>query len=469
MPYSVAKGKNEYPLSLKDLSLAAHVGELIDMGVASFKIEGRMKSPEYVRDVTRIWRKLIDEHRGATPAEMRELSEIFSRGGLTDGYYKEKIDSKMMGVRSERDKEITRELVPFAGLTRRVPIEMLVRIKEGSPSEIRIEPHGVAVIGDVPQKAINAPLTEEAVLKNVSKLGGTPYEATKIEIELDEGLMMPVSRINALRREAIAALTKNERSEAGLCRVEKAYPIGKRGAEKTAVFYEPRNIPNTARSYFDVIYTPLHLYDGKANGVMLPPVIYDSEVEGVRAALLSAKEQGAHHALVGNVGHLALVREVGLIPHADYRMNIFSSVAAYEIEKLGFESMIVSPELTLPQIRDIGGNSTAVIYGKVALMTLEKCAIKEFSDCASCEREGFLYLTDRKGVRFPVRREPPHRNIIFNAVPIYMADRADALAKNKIIGGHFVFTDETPAEIEKIIEAYKKGSAPTQKQIRRIN
>jgi len=103
LPYRVAKGKNEYPLSLKDLSLAAHVGELIDMGVASFKIEGRMKSAEYVRDVTRIWRRLIDEHRGATSDEMAELAEIFSRGGLTDGYYKEKIDYKMMGVRSERD------------------------------------------------------------------------------------------------------------------------------------------------------------------------------------------------------------------------------------------------------------------------------------------------------------------------------------------------------------------------------
>ena len=102
----------------------------------------------------------------------------------------------MLGVRSEHDKQISRELLPFEGLKRRVAIEMFVKIKEGEPSEIRIEPHGVAVTGDVPERAINAPLDEAAVRKNISKLGGTPYEATKIEIELDEGLIMPVSRLN---------------------------------------------------------------------------------------------------------------------------------------------------------------------------------------------------------------------------------------------------------------------------------
>ncbi len=469
LPYATPKGRSDYPLSLKDLSLAAHVDKLIDMGVASFKIEGRMKSPEYVRDVTRIWRRLIDEHRGATPAELAELSEIFSRGGLTDGYYTNNVSSKMLGVRSEHDKQISRELLPFEGLKRRVAIEMFVKIKEGEPSEIRIEPHGVAVTGDVPERAINAPLDEAAVRKNISKLGGTPYEATKIEIELDEGLIMPVSRLNSLRREAIAALTVNDRSEAALHTVNKKNATGKPQARRTAVFYEPKNIPESAKDFFDIIYTPLHLFDERFDGVMLPPVIFDGETNTVQKMLGDAKNKGARHALVGNIGHIELARKAGLLPHADYRMNIFSAESAGQIEALGFESMIVSPELTLPQMRDIGGDRTAVIYGKVALMTTEKCVIKEISDCESCEREGFVYLTDRKGVRFPVRREPPHRSIIFNAVPIYMADRSDALAKNKIIGGHFVFTDETPAEIERIVEAYKKGSAPTVKQIRRIN
>ena len=468
LPYATPKGRSDYPLSLKDLSLAAHVGELMDMGVASFKIEGRMKSAEYVRDVTRIWRRLIDEHRGATPVEMAELAEIFSRGGLTDGYYKNNVNGKMLGIRSERDKQISRELALFEGLKRKVPIELVVRIKEGEASSIRIEPYGVTVYGDIPERAINAPLDKAAVLKNVSKLGGTPYEATKIDIELDEGLILPVSRLNALRREAIGALVRNDRSEADLRPAKKSNAAAKCGAERTAVFYEPKNIPESAKGFFDIVYTPLHLYDERFEGVMLPPVIFDSEMATVEKMLSDAVSRGARHALVGNIGHIDLVRRAGLVPHADYRMNIFSAESASQIETLGFESMIVSPELTLPQMRDIGGNRAAVVYGKVALMTLEKCVIKEISDCESCEREGFIYLADRKGVRFPVRREPSHRNIIFNAVPIYMADRADALAKNRITAHHFVFTDESRADAEIIIESYKKGSAP-KGQIRRIN
>ena len=128
LPYAKGKGQSAYPLSLKDLSLAAHVDKLCDMGVASFKIEGRMKSPEYVRDVTRIWRRLIDERRGADKREMALLSEIFSRGGLTDGYFRGNVGSSMLGVRSDDDKKKSRELEPFAGLTKKIPIDIKVKI-----------------------------------------------------------------------------------------------------------------------------------------------------------------------------------------------------------------------------------------------------------------------------------------------------------------------------------------------------
>ena len=99
------KGGNAYPLSLKDLSLAAHVPALIESGVASLKIEGRMKSPGYVSGVTAIWRKLLDEKRAATPDEITALSDLFSRGGFTDGYQVEKVGRAMTGVRSDADKE----------------------------------------------------------------------------------------------------------------------------------------------------------------------------------------------------------------------------------------------------------------------------------------------------------------------------------------------------------------------------
>lgn len=115
LPYTV-NGKEKYPLSLRDLCLAPYVPELIDLGVASLKIEGRMKSPEYVRDVTAIWRRLLDERRGATAEELRKLAEIFSRGGFTDAYFcgmkPDGNNSAMLGVRSTDDKAVSRTLAP---------------------------------------------------------------------------------------------------------------------------------------------------------------------------------------------------------------------------------------------------------------------------------------------------------------------------------------------------------------------
>jgi putative protease len=157
------------------------------------------------------------------------------------------------------------------------------------------------------------------------------------------------------------------------------------------------------------------------------------------------------------------------VPHADYRLNTSNNATARSLEELGFVDAILSPELTLPRIRDIAGARYAVVYGKVPLMTLEKCVMREISDCDKCKKNGWGYLSDRKGVRFAVRREWNHRNIVFNSVPFYMADKKDMLTKYRIGGEHFIFTDESADEADKIIDAYKKGLAPSAKQVRRIN
>ena len=466
LPYN---GKNTYPLSLKDLSLAAHADKLCDMGIASFKIEGRMKSAEYVRDVTRIWRRLIDEHRGATPDEMRELCEIFSRGGLTDGYFTKNISRSMLGTRSEGDKQKSRELEAFRGLERKIPIDISVKIKKNEPSSITVTNYAKTVYGDIPEAARTAPLDCAAVEKNILKLGGTPYFARKVDIELDEGLILPVSAINRLRREAIEALSVGARDEDDIRPVDvetfKYEPISLR----SAVFYEPKNITRKAREYFDIIYTPLHLFDGQSNGVLMPAVVFDSERAEVLDRLRKAAKMGAEHALVGNIGHFSLASEAGLIIHADHRCNISSATAAKELSSLGVADMVVSSELTLPQIRDIGGRRLATVYGKLPLMTLEKCVIKEISDCKTCESQGFAYLVDRKGVRFAARREYKHRNLIFNSVPVYMADRYDLLKKYRVDGWHFIFSDESANEVDEVIDAYISRRAPKTNAVRRIN
>ncbi len=471
LPFACAKNKNAYPLSLKDLSLAEHVPALIDVGVASLKIEGRMKSPEYVRDTARIWRRLLDERRGATPAEMRALADAFSRGGFTDGYYTGRIDSRMLGVRSENDKSNSRALEPFAGLTRKIPLTVRASLRAEHASELSLSDgsRSVTVTGDVPMPAINAPLTRETVERNLSKFGGTPYAVGSFSLELDGDLMLPVSRLNDLRRRAIQAFTEGDGS--GIELKENAYvpqkPKGRRACERSARFYTPEQITPLAKDYFDRIYLPLSRYTSSADGVILPPVIFDGDGEKIQKMLRDAVQKGAQYALVGNLGHLDAVRKAGLIPVGDYRLNVTNGESLAALEKLGLDSVILSPELTLPQLRDVGGNSSVIVYGRLPLMTLEKCVIREIADCKRCSTDRVL-LRDRRGVEFPVLREWEHRNVIYNSLPTCMSDREDHLARAGVVARHFLFTVETPDEVDSVIDAHRKG-LPIRGQVRRIS
>ena len=464
LPFKVG-GRDGYPLSLKDLTLAAHIPELCRMGVASLKIEGRMKSPEYVYNVTRIWRRLLDGRRAATPEDIWELEAVFSRGGFTDGYFTRRIDRKMLGVRSEEQKQVTRGLVAFDGIKRKIDVDMDVRILASTPAELtlrRVEGgESVTVTGAVPEAARTAPIDEAAVRKSLSKLGDTPYALVNMTVELDEGLMLPISQLNALRRDAVHALTE-KCVGVGKTPVREAKhrrPDGRRLKGRTAVFYNADAIPESAFDYFDIIYTPLEAYNGRTNGVLLPPVIFDSERAEVERMLCEAVKMGAKHGLVSNLGHIDLVKNAGLSLHGDFRLNVYNNGSVEFLEKLGFEDVILSPELTQAQMRDIGGKTSACVYGRMPLMITEKCVGKEIADCNRCAAGGVV-LTDRRGVGFPVLRVFGHRSMILNSAPFYMADKQNQLDANGIVMTHFIFTVESTGEADRIITAYKKNLPP---------
>lgn len=461
LPFACKKGGCPYPLSLKDLSLAEHVPALIESGVASLKIEGRMKAPEYVRDTARIWRRLLDERRAATPDEMRELASIFSRGGFTDGYYKEKIDSKMLGVRSEDDKSASRTLTPFVGITRKIPLDFAVRMKENEPIRLTVSDKNrqITVEGDVVQAALTAPLSAEHLERNLSKLGGTPYSIGSFTVEMDDRLMLPVSRLNDLRRRAIAEWESNlAPKKVGKMPyvAQKSHSVCKK--EKTARFYTPEQITPLAREFFDRIYLPLGKETSACDAVVLPPVIFEGDLARVGEMLAAAAAKGVRYALVGNLGHIELVKQTGLIPVGDFRFNVTNCESVCALEEMGINSLILSPELTLPQARDIKGNTSLIVYGRIPLMTVEKCVIREIADCDTCDKNAAI-LTDRRGVRFPVLREWEHRNVIYNSLPTSMSDRQDQLTKAGILNQHFLFSTETPDEVDEVIRLWKKGAA----------
>lgn len=390
-----------YPLSLKDLCLAGHIEELLSMGAASLKIEGRMKSPAYVGRVTAVYRRLLDEGRNAAPEEMAYLSEIFSRSGFTDGYFTKQTGPAMLGVRRREDIENSR------AAARTLPLAS--HEQRGAK---RAEPAGKANGKTDGQSGPASGRRRDAV---------PPYERSR-------------------------SLSPSKAPVSG----RKERPVD------SARFYRPETIPEPKllqNHGIEIVYLPLDRFDGrKANGVLLPPVVFDSEMPALREKLQKAREEGAVHALVGNAGLIAPAKEAGFCLHGDWRLNICSSYTAALFDGL-FDDLLLSPELILPQIRDIRFPKGVVVYGRQPLMTLERPT-------------GTASLTDRTQAVFPLLSEGG-REILLNSVPTYMADKKEALAKCGPLARHFLFTLEGKREVESILDAYKKG-LPAKKEVRRI-
>ncbi len=542
-----------YPLSLKDLSLAAHVPALVDAGVASLKIEGRMKSPGYVSGVTAIWRRLLDEGRAATRDEIETLSDLFSRGGFTDGYQTGRINHTMMGTRSEADKDRT-TIAERAALTvkhpPRLPVRMTLHVREEEPVTLTAEaplyrqgacdPYmtgdkaiparaTVTVTGDVPLAATGAALAPDAAERQLARTGGTPYRLASVDVTTPaEGpaLTVPPSALNGLRRAVTEALdharmTAMPSPAAGMhdpgeadipalirtiLSAEKPNtPPLDRTISRTARFRTETQITPYAATAFDHLYLPLgkpfpaHV-PTEQRGVILPPVIFDHEAEAVCSALKEAFAAGIGHVLMGNIGHIPLVRKAAagaaVTMHGDFRLNPANALSAARFCALGCRDLILAPELSIPRMRDIGraltaaghaGVTGAIVYGRLPLMLLEKCAIRELSAdrdshtvCHTvCARDA-ARLSDRMGKSFPILREDSpvltvkvngqgtgHRNTVYNALPLSMSDRADELMRAELSLHHFLFSIETPEEVDHIIEAYRTGR-PIEGDVRRF-
>ncbi len=460
LPYN-----GKYPISLSDLSLSGHINELIESGVASLKVEGRMKSAEYVYTVTRIYRRLLDERRNADSSEEAELAQAFTRG-FTDGYFTGKINSKMTGVRSADDKRETREAGKHDFTPDKMKITASATFLRGLPSRLTLTLGDVSAeaAGAVPNEAENSPLEVGPLKARLAKMGNTFFSLSEcdIELKLDKNINLAPSAVNALRRDAVSKLEEKLLGEE--YELFDTVDLGKskkQRASSSALFLNPEELVKLSDAFpeklqlFGKTFVPLWCINqarGLANGVYIPPVITEHEISSVRKMLSELDFDLVKYALIGNISHVSLVREYSLLPIGDFRLNICNRRSLKEYEKLGISEFILSPEITLPMARDIGGGE--IVYGRIPLMLTERCFIKENFGCNACGRAA---LTDRTGAKFPMIREWEHRNLILNSTPTYMGDKQAELSKFNIGIRHFIFSTENAEEISRVISAYCKG------------
>ena len=472
---------DSYPLSLKDLSLAGHLRELRKMGVACVKLEGRMKRPEYVAVVTGIYARAIREDREPTAEELEQLRAAFSRQGFTQGYYLDQQGPDMFGVREEtkEPKELfaTARNTYQSGEAQRVPVTFYAMLRPGEPARVGVEdPDGrvVTVEGAVPEAARTRPLTEEAVSTQLSRTGGTPYRCEKVRALVEDNLSLPLASLNALRREALDGLTR-----------QRGTPPRRRGGEyRAGARYENRREPPaltiSVRKAEQVtgellalkpamVYIPLdelaahpEQAAGTADtavGVILPRVAWDREFPALREKLEQVRALGVRDALVGNLGMFPVARELGFTLRGDFGLEITNSQALKEYRHLGLASATLSFELKFPQIRDIskGIDTELITYGRLPLMLMENCIIKNRTGSCSCQNTNIL--TDRKGARFPVVPAPGCRNELLNSQKLFLADRAADYRRLGLWAQRLLFTTENPRECVQVAQRYlEQGS-----------
>ena len=469
-----------YPLSLKDLSLAGHLRELRKMGVSCVKLEGRMKRPEYVAVVTGIYSRAIKEDREPTAEELEQLRAAFSRQGFTQGYYLDRQGPDMFGVREETKEP--RELFAAArntyqsGEAQRVSVTFYAMLRPGEPARVGVEdPAGrvVTVEGPVPEAARTRPLTEEAVQTQLSRTGGTPYRCEKVRALVEDGLSLPLASLNALRREALDGLTRQREElprrrsgeyHAGVryenCKEPPVLTLSMRTAEQVT--------PELLALGPALVYLPLEelaAHPEKAQapagtriGVILPRVAWDREMGQVEEQLRQVKDLGVTDALIGNLGMLPVARELGFTLRGDFGLEVYNSQAVKEYKRLGFASLTLSFELKLPQLRDISKSvdTELITYGRLPLMIMENCIIKNRSGSCNCQNSNIL--TDRKGARFPVVKAPGCRNELLNSQKLFLADKAADYRHIGLWAQRLLFTTENPRECVQVVKRYLEQS-----------
>lgn len=480
LPYGYGRFEStRYPLSLKDNCLAGELDELRHMGVASIKIEGRMKRPEYVAIVTRAYRTVLNGGK-LTPSDLQELETAFSRQGFTDGYFRGQTGSDMFGRRQEG--EDTADLFASARATyeqgepQRIGVRFYAMIRRGEPAQLAVEdPDGnlCRTRGPVPEQAVYRSLTPQDLEQQLKKTGGTPYLCTAVRSSLDPDLMLPASAINAMRRDVIAELTA-KRGRAAPARLN-AYDEPPRydgiagEPQLTIAVRTAGQITSRMLSMKPtVLYVPLSELAEHPDlpqrvsvetqlAAILPRVIWSGELIPIARQLRTVYEMGVRQVLAGNLGQLHIARAAGFAVRGDFGLNIVNSRAMRYLREQGLDSQLLSFELTLPQIRDISKAVPAelLIYGRLPLMLMENCVMKNRTGICACQT-GTVRLVDRVGEEFPIVKDPGTcRNVLLNGKKLYLLDKKDALRGMGLWALRLQFTTENPGEIDKVLMDYQ--------------
>ena len=456
-------------ISLKDSSLIPHLPELREQGIASFKIEGRMKRPEYVACATDACYKALN----GVEYDKERLGDIFSRGGLTDSYYTGSI-ADMQGIRSRDDVENSAKALNgikalYKDELPRLRVDIHVTACKGEPVEAGAKCGSVyaSVTGAVPQAAQNAPATEESVCSRMGKLGGTQFYAGELTADIDEGLFITAADLNSLRRSLCEQLDKQllEKNTPKYT-INELKPVAQRKYREPiqpkfrAEVAAAAQLSQALSLPFELIYAPMKLLSAdtpdKERIAVLPPLFLADCEENVRAGLRELKRCGFTRGCAMTLAHAQLLKEEGYDVFGGYRMNVINSRSAEFCESFGLSDITLSFEGTAQQLSDISCDIPRGIlaYGRLPLMLMRRCPISGGRPCGAetpCNKS----IMDRRGNEMPILCGGNSVELL-NPDVLIMSDRQRALSQFDF--AVLRFTTET--ELAPVLDMYLNNKKP---------
>ncbi len=468
LPFSATENRGACALSLKDLCLVPYISQIAADGVASLKIEGRCKRPEYVAAAVTA---LVQARQGIAP-DLETLRAVFSRSGFTDGYYTGNRQN-MFGTRQKEDVLRAKEVLPrleqlYRKPTGSIPLYFHVMVHTNHPVQLTAldtDGNSVTVSGEIVQPAHSRPTDAQQLERQLAKLGGTVYTFGGLAADCDGTGMLTASALNALRRECTAAMDKARiRRNTPAFVLNEAAPVPAETAiEKTTRYriqltvWQPEYTALLDKA--EAVLLPAHRISqsiplalrGRIH-LTLPRFCADEPL--VRRWLTQAKEMGFYHVVCENVSHIAIAKQLGLTMHGGLGLNVTNRRSIAFLRRQGLTDVILSPELTAAQTRSCTGLPAGLYaYGKLPVMTMRNCPIQAETGCKNCRHQ----LLDRTGRSFPVHCDKAVGiATMYNAVPTWMADKQENISH-----GDFLLLDcSLEQQPTVILSAYENRLKP---------
>lgn len=490
LPYQTEGKKPADLMSLKDLCTIDILPELIDAGIDSFKIEGRMKQPEYVYTVVKMYRKYADQYlklqkegKGkssyhVSEADKRELLATYQRRGYCEGYYYQHNGKDMVSLkRPKNGRDGSAEEKPWQDIKVQEKINGILTLSVGNRAKLTVSCGDVTVecIGQEVQAAQKQPLDPARIEKQMRKTGNTEFTFDNLEILIEGNVFLPMQALNELRREGIEELTEQiqmqyRREEAG-CGMKTATAgfdsdadgvtetAGKKECCISASVQNKAQLDTAVNSKIRYIYLEEDVEFEREDGVqyfLAMPYIFRENTIKRYEKMYTEIEKKYDGILIRNWESYAWLKrhEYQKEIRSDYNLYIFNRKTKEELRRLGIARGTASVELNDRELARIGIEEQVFIaYGYQPVMISAGCIQKTSASCDG--KGGVLSISDRYQKKFAVRRYCRDcYNVMYNSAPLFLADKAEevhALAPAEL---RLDFTTESSGQVKEICHAY---------------